>query len=149
MGFHTVTRNHLLLICGMGVVALGCCLSACSGEGDSSRRYYESSFVKIRKVLLEDSFQPGEVRRLSLVSAEPASISLITDCGAALSAEERKDGRSEIRLSSEDHPAEYVATTFGAGTTFHPENGTIRLVVQNSSALKLRIAVRLEDREHD
>ncbi len=134
-------------ICIMLAAVLSCGLSWCSAEGSPPSNYYESSFVKIRKVLLEDAFEPGAVRYVSLASAKPAAISLITASGAALSAEERKDGRSEIRLTSEDHPDEYVATTFGAGAVFRPENGTILLKVQNASTLRLRIAVRLEDRD--
>ncbi|MGC4072035.1 MAG: hypothetical protein QM760_05875 [Nibricoccus sp.] len=93
-------------------------------------------------MLLEDAFTPNETRRHFFSHhLEPRHVRLITDMGYELSMKERSDGKSRIRLSSEDHPDEYVGTTYGASTLFKPEKGAIRLKVSNQSELSLRIAV--------
>jgi hypothetical protein len=116
-------------------------LQACSREEPRSPAYYESKFIKIEKTILEDAFKPGEIRSLSVPSTQARWIRLVTDQGYDLSMKNRSDGKANIRLFSEDHPDEYVETTYGAATIFHPENGLIRLKVSNRSDFHLRIAV--------
>jgi hypothetical protein len=125
---------YLILVCALF-------LSACSREEAKEPPYYENQWTKIDKMLLEDAFTPNETRTISFPSTEPRLVRLITDMGYELSMKERSDGKSGIRLSSEDHPEEYVGTTYGAGTLFKPEKGVIRLKVSNQSELSLRIAV--------
>jgi hypothetical protein len=122
-------------------LSLALLLSACSREEERVAPYYENQWIEIDKMILEDAFSPNESRTISFESAGPKEVRLITDMGYELSMKERSDGKSGLLLSSEDHPNEFVGTTYGASTLFTPENGKIRLKVSNQSDIPLRIAV--------
>lgn len=121
--------------------------SACSREEERVAPYYENQWTKIDKLLLEDAFGANEARTISFSSAEPREVRLITDMGYELSMKKRADGKSDIFLSSEDHPDEHIGTTYGAWTLFTPEKGMIRLKIANRSDIPLRIAVCVLQKE--